>query len=315
MAGLSSCGAVKSNAIRVGDFEMSKADFETELESASANAQVAQQFGGARSADRKWNAAFVADTLNNIMIWQAIDAEASEKNLKVKAIDPAIKERIVQAFGGEKEFAKLPKDFRDRQFLLSTQVNALIESETANLGTPEEYFEKNRAEFPAEVCASHILIPTEEEALAAKKRIDGGEAFAKVADELTQDPGGKGKGGDLGCASPASYVAEFAAAVTELKIDEVSVPVQTEFGFHVIKVTARNEATFASVKDKITADLQQQGSLTAQTAVFGRLTPKTVSVDPSLGSIVTNGQFLQIAPPKLKVASTVTTTPPAAVQP
>lgn len=297
---------------------MSKDEVETELVAASSNERAVTALvgeGGKAKTGKSWNPAFVADTLTNVMIWQAIVAEVSEKHVKVPAItaiDPTIKASIIDAFGGKDKFKTLPVEFQNRQIALSQQVTALIKAETANLGSPEEYFKKNKAKFPAEACAKHILVATEAEAIAATKRIKGGEDFGKVAQELSKDPGSGAKGGDLGCANPAGYVAEFADAVTKQKIGELGAPVKTQFGYHLIVVTKRGEATFASAKAKIESDLEQEGSLTAQKLVFSRLTVKTVSIDPALGSLDTSGQFLKISPPKAKIEPAGAVTAPLA---
>jgi parvulin-like peptidyl-prolyl isomerase len=293
---LSSCATAKSPAIRVGAYQMTKDAFEVELNAQSRNAQLAEQLGGAKleGEKAKWNPKFVADALNNVMVWQAINAESVAEHISVKPtdVDAQTKDQIFQAFGGEKEFGKLPLEFQNRQFTIAAQVKKLIENASKKQGTPEAYFAKNKAKYPPEVCASHILVKTEAEALAAKKRVDGGEDFA----------GGKDKGGDLGCTSPDSYVAEFAAAVKTLAINAVSTPVKTQFGYHVIKVSKRAEASFASKKQQIIQELEQQGSLQAQKVVFGRLTAKSVTVDPALGSLDFSGQFPVVKEPLTKIA-------------
>lgn len=76
---------------------------------------------------------------------------------------------------------------------------------------------------------------------AALKRVQSGEDFAKVASEVSQDPGSKDKGGDLGFASKGSYVPEFEAAAYKLKPGEVSGIVETQFGFHIIKLTEKKD--------------------------------------------------------------------------
>ena len=319
-AALSSCAAVKPEAVRLGDFSLSTKEFEAELELSAKNTALTQQIGGAlvsgaKADSKKWRAEFVAETLNNLLLTKAIQAEFAEKKLKAKTLAPDVQKQVMDQFGGATEFAKLPKEFRERQMTLSPQVEALINAEVATLGTPEEYFEKNKATLAGTVCASHILVPTLEEALAAKERIDGGEDFATVANELTQDPGGRDKGGELGCTAPSSYVPEFAEAVSTLEIGQLGGPVQTQFGFHLIKVTSREAPSFEQAKAQITTELEQRGSLLAQKAVFGRLTPETVSVNPALGSIDTSTEFLRIVAPKTKVGPKSTTAPTLPVQP
>ena len=108
-----------------------------------------------------------------------------------------------------------------------------------------------------EVCASHILVPTEEEAQAALDRIEGGEAFEEVAGELGTD-GTAEVGGDLGCAPASNYFAEFAIATIEADLDVPSGPAQSQFGFHVILVRDRPTSSLEEVRAKREAGLRQE---------------------------------------------------------
>ena len=83
-------------------------------------------------------------------------------------------------------------------------------------------------------CARHILLPTLEEAKAVLARLEKGEAFAQVAREVSQDPGSKEAGGELGCEPEGTYIPAFEKALLLLEPGQVSPPVQTEYGFHLI---------------------------------------------------------------------------------
>ena len=87
--------------------------------------------------------------------------------------------------------------------------------------------------------ASHILVSTEEKALELKKLIADGAAFADLAKEHSSCPSGQ-SGGSLGEFSQGQMVPEFDAVIfSDHPIGEVSDPVQTQFGFHLIEVHAR----------------------------------------------------------------------------
>ena len=87
-----------------------------------------------------------------------------------------------------------------------------------------------------EVRASHILVPTEQEARDLKARIENGEDFGAIAKANSQCPSGQ-SGGDLGFFGKGMMVPEFETAAFSAGVGEVSEPVKTQFGYHLIKVT------------------------------------------------------------------------------
>ncbi len=114
--------------------------------------------------------------------------------------------------------------------------------------------------------AAHILIEvnaktTDAQAKAKieeiQARLAKGEDFAKLAKEFSQDPGSASNGGDLGYAGKGVYDPAFEASLYSLNKDQVSAPVRSQFGWHLIKllgVQAPNVPTFASLKDKLTRE-------------------------------------------------------------
>lgn len=89
-----------------------------------------------------------------------------------------------------------------------------------------------------EVKASHILVETEEEAISLKEEILSGKAFEDVAAEHSLCPSGS-KGGDLGFFGRGQMVSEFENAAFDLNVGEISEPVRTNFGWHLILVTEK----------------------------------------------------------------------------
>jgi len=86
-----------------------------------------------------------------------------------------------------------------------------------------------------QVRAAHILVDTKSQANAVKYRVEGGEDFAKVAKQFSKCPSGQ-RGGDLGYFGRGQMVQEFETAAFDLPKGQVSEPVQTDFGWHIIKV-------------------------------------------------------------------------------
>jgi len=120
--------------------------------------------------------------------------------------------------------------------------------------SPQEmkaYHEANPGSFiaPDEFRASHILVKTEAEAIDLKKRLARGEDFASLARKASVDAATKSKGGDLGIVKKGQTVPEFEKALLTLKPGEVSEPVATQFGYHLIKLVERTTGPVLSYED------------------------------------------------------------------
>jgi peptidyl-prolyl cis-trans isomerase D len=130
------------------------------------------------------------------------------------------------------------------------------------------YYEANKRTYSKgeQVRLRHILVrmnrnPTEDEKVKAhdravelREQIQGGKDFAEVAKESSDDPGSKGQGGELGWNERTAFVPSFAQAAFNLKIGEVSEPVITPFGWHLIQVEEKKpaeEKPLASVSNEI----------------------------------------------------------------
>ena len=102
-----------------------------------------------------------------------------------------------------------------------------------------------------QVHARHILVETEEEANEVIERLKAGEDFADLAAELSLDSGSANEGGDLGFVPRGRFVDAFDEVVFSLPVDEISEPVQTQLGWHIIEVLEREE------RDLSAADYRQ----------------------------------------------------------
>ncbi len=109
--------------------------------------------------------------------------------------------------------------------------------------------------------AAHILVASEEEAQAIVAELAGGADFAAIARERSQDPGSGQNGGDLGWFGTGMMVQPFEAAVVALEPGAVSAPVETQFGWHVIRLNETRPVpipTLEEVRDQIAGQLEQQ---------------------------------------------------------
>ncbi len=150
----------------------------------------------------------------------------------------------------------------ERRGLMAAEV---VNDIYATAVTPEalqQAYDDRFADAPEvqEFRASHLLVETEEEADAAKARIDDGEDFADVARDVTIDPSGQQSGGDLGWFGAGAMVDEFESAILALEIGDVSDPFETQFGWHVatlIEERIQPQPEFEQVAPQLMGELQE----------------------------------------------------------
>jgi peptidyl-prolyl cis-trans isomerase C len=134
-----------------------------------------------------------------------------------------------------------------------------------------------------EVSARHILVETEALAKELKDKIDKGADFVQLAKENSKDPGSKDEGGNLGYFGHGQMVPQFEEIVFKLKKGEVSDPVKTQFGWHLVKLEDRRTKqppAFEVVKDRIVQSVLLQKA--QQTATELRAKSKIEVVDPDM---------------------------------
>jgi len=140
-------------------------------------------------------------------------------------------------------------------------VAGLLEAEVSDADLQAAYDEQF-ADFEGteEFNAAHILVETEEEAQALVEELEGGADFTELAKERSTGPSGP-NGGDLGWFGKGMMVEPFEAALAELEVGEISGPVETQFGWHVIKLndSRTSEApSLEEVRDQLTDQVRQQ---------------------------------------------------------
>ncbi|MBK7929952.1 MAG: peptidylprolyl isomerase [Bryobacterales bacterium] len=159
--------------------------------------------------------------------------------------------------------------FQAEQALANSFLNAEMQKALADEANIREFYERNKSIYK-QVHARHILIrlpgsvvplregqkeKTEEEVLAhvqeLRKRLVAGEDFEAIAKAESDDVGSGSRGGDLGFFSAGQMVAPFEAAAFALKEKEISEPVRTQFGFHIIQMLEIKERAFDEVKAEI----------------------------------------------------------------
>lgn len=201
------------------------------------------------------------------------DDEVSAEIDKLKKQFPseeAFNEQLAQAGQSPEKLQTALRTMLQQQRWMQSQIQ---DKDVVADGDAQKFYDSNKEEFenPETVKASHILFMVEEDATpetvkekedaakAALARAKKGEDFSALAKELSEEPGAKETGGDLGFFSKDRMVPEFAEAAFTQKTGEVGGPVRTQFGWHVIKVEDKKPAgttPFDEVKDQISAFLK-----------------------------------------------------------
>ncbi|EJQ10951.1 peptidylprolyl isomerase PrsA [Bacillus paranthracis] len=169
----------------------------------------------------------------------------------------------------DKKFDEMKKQYGDQFDTLLKQQG--IKEETLKTGiraqlAQEKAIEKTitdkelKDNYKPEIKASHILVKDEATAKKVKEELGQGKSFEELAKQYSEDTGSKEKGGDLGFFGPGKMVKEFEEAAYKLKKDEVSEPVKSQFGYHIIKVTdiKEPEKSFEQSKADIKKEIVQK---------------------------------------------------------
>jgi len=277
------CGGLPKSAVaEVNGKVITREDLDKAVE--ELKAQYGDSLPAADSPEYAELQKQVAERLvNEEILW----FEADERNLTVT--DEEINQQLDQykeQSGGEEAFNQkltdnnLTIDRLKDQIRKSLLFQKLYPEVTADAPpvTDEQalkYYNENPTQFvqPEMRTVSHILVADEAAANAVKARLDAGEDFATVAKEVSTDPGSKDKGGDLGevPAEGSGFVPEFETAMNGLAVGQVSVPVKSSFGYHIIKVTAVKPAgtqSFDEVKEELKQGLAMENQRTAFEAWF-----------------------------------------------
>jgi peptidyl-prolyl cis-trans isomerase C len=235
--------------------------------------------------------------LQDLITDKLVSEAASSEKVSDAEVDAEIA-KIRGQFPDEKMFEQQLKDAGQTPEKLKENIRSALKQQRwmqTQVKAPEvteaeakTFYDSNPKEFsqPETVKASHILFMVdpdatpevvkqkEEAAKTAAARAAKGEDFTTLAKELSEEPGAAESGGDLGFFPKDRMVPEFAAVAFTQKLNDVSQPVRTQFGWHVIKVTDKKEpgnVPFTEVKEQITSFLKSSGQREAIQEVLEKL--------------------------------------------
>jgi peptidylprolyl isomerase/peptidyl-prolyl cis-trans isomerase C len=179
-----------------------------------------------------------------------LDMQPENKDKKFSELDKNVQEMLVKGFINQKLFEKeaeklgirSSEDFKKKIKAAESQLlqQELIERQLKTAVTDkliDEEYNKLAKELKGqkEIRVAHILVDTEEKAKEIKKKLNKGSKFEDLVKEFSKDEGSKANGGELGYVMKGQLVPEFENKAFSMKQDEISDPVKTQFGWHIIK--------------------------------------------------------------------------------
>lgn len=266
--------AIQNTVIaKVGDEKITKGNIDKELKSYLD--QFAAQYGDNYEEDPKLKEVlhqYRVKMMNTLINEKILLKKAKDLNLipEQAELDKEIQERIDQlktTYGTEENFKKALdsfgytdetfKKFIENQVISQKATDYIFKDIKISDEDVKAEYEKNKENY-GEANVSHILIADENKAKEIRERAANGEDFAELAKEFSEDPGSKDKGGDYGVIPYNSdkYVKEFVDGFKTLKEGEISQPVKSQFGYHIIKATNVKTYGFDDVKDQIKSELE-----------------------------------------------------------
>ncbi len=198
---------------------------------------------------------------------EAFDAQLKEAGQSPEKLNSSLRTMLQQQ-------RWMQSQIKDQDKIADTDAKAFYDSNTEEFKNPETVKASHILFMVNKDDSEEVVKQKEEAAKKAAARAKKGEDFTKLAKELSEEPGAKESGGDLGFFSKDRMVPEFAEAAFTQKPGEIGAPVRTQFGWHVIKVTDKKPAgtvPFEEVKDQIAAYLKSAKQREAVQGILKKL--------------------------------------------
>jgi len=255
---LAGCDSAQGSALTVGNEEVSQSSIDRELEALLDNEVLAQQGQAAGAGADTLNPGLTAFWLTLRVQQEVIDRELRERDIEVTdadreaglaAIETEITTDVFEAF--PEWLQQRLEDRYARRFALLRELGGTAAGPTDEevRATYEEILAETKAQCPSGKFAAHILVATPEKANAITVELAAGADFAELARTRSTDTQSAMLGGELLCYDPAQLDPQFAATADTLALGQVSGPVQTQFGFHIIRMS--DTIPFESVEAQV----------------------------------------------------------------
>jgi foldase protein PrsA len=187
--------------------------------------------------------------------------EVTDKELDAKVAE--LKEQLGENF----EAALAQYGYKDEEDFKKTMKLGMLQEKAAmkTIKVTDKELKEYYDNYKPEIKARHILVADEKTALEVKQKLDAGEKFEDVSNTYSTDEAAKTNGGDLGWFGPEAQMdPDFLTAAFALKVDEISAPVKSQFGYHIIQVTEQKEKkSYDEMKNELEKELKSK-QLTAE---------------------------------------------------
>jgi parvulin-like peptidyl-prolyl isomerase len=323
---LAGCGSLTSYAAKVNGQRITQNELERELNAILGNKayldQVDEGFSqetGQRArgvGEDTFNTVFVARVLQRRVRLELIRQEVRRRNLEVGPRDlEDARRQLVQSVEDEKVFDAFPESYRDelvRSFAEAFVLERALTNVRVDDAAIRSFYDANKATFES-TCLRQIQVEDRSKAAQIKARVAAGEDFAAIAraeSKTTQGPGSAAQGGDAGCADKGQLPPQIETVLNALRPGQVSDPIQTPLGFHVVQVTERRVKSLEEATPDIRQRLQPGSSEALRNFVDEALSKARVTVNPRYGKFVRSEQEVGIKAPN-ELTDTAETPGPA----
>jgi parvulin-like peptidyl-prolyl isomerase len=310
------CNATAPYAAKVNGATISQGDLNSELMAIRSDPaylnQIQSQSQVTGAGQDSFDSSFVAQVLNRQIVFQLVHQEAARRGITISSRDLSLaRGDTATALGGARVLSGLPVSYQNSLIRHSAEVTAL-EAQLAHVdigpAAMAQYYATHQQSF-VQQCVSHILVATQADAAALRAQIVAGAAFADVARSQSQDQASATTGGQLGCGPTGRFVTGFEQAVDGLPTGQLSQPIQTQFGWHLIDVTSRQPLSLAQAQPQIRAALLANAQTALTTTLQRSERRASVAINPRYGTYATRGNQAGIVPPPSPPSSTLNFVP------
>jgi len=292
------CSSVRPAALTVNGDDVSRDSVDRELRAIADNPDLRKQIAATEGTIKSSGSTI---WLTHVVTQDVVDREVRRRHIRVTTADRAAGQAEAGNFFGTQALAAFPKWFHDQTVAEFSRQQALYRS----IGTPatsadlvaayDTTIAQLKAQCPSGRFVSHILVASRDRADTLAAQIRAGASFEQLARQQSTDKASAPDGGELGCVDEQRLVEPFGSTAASLPLNQVSAPVQTQFGWHLILV--RDTIPFELLEPALRQRLGQQ-SPDAERRLNALVARSTVDVDPRYGRWVVRDGLGTVVPPR-----------------